>query len=163
MSHTEYYAEQKEHGEEFQDYVSDLLHETCGMVLGNYCSRRYQLERGENKAGVEIKLDKRWRETGNLYIETAEKSRPENPEYIPSGMDRGDNSWFYAIGDYSKLWLLPLVNLRILRAKNNFKTVETPTSRGFLLPCGIADEYAAKVIIPSPATVESPVNENATY
>ena len=47
-------------------------------------SREDQLK-GETKAGIEIKFDDKCETTGNLYIETAEKTNPNDAEFRPSG------------------------------------------------------------------------------
>lgn len=59
----------------FQDYVPDLFL-ASGIVFVQYASKRYQYERGENSAGIEIEFDDRLDQTANLYIEIAEKSDP---------------------------------------------------------------------------------------
>ena len=54
---------------------------------------------------AEIKRDGKFRETGNLYIETAEKSHPDKYEFIPSGIMRQDNSWLFVIGDEKTIYI----------------------------------------------------------
>lgn len=44
--------------------------------------------RGESAMGLEVKLDKRSARTGNLYIETEEKSNPGNHEFVDSGLKK---------------------------------------------------------------------------
>jgi hypothetical protein len=67
-----YYREQLLEGIEFQDFIAEQLH-LQGVVLQNFSSKKYQLRR-ENLLGLEIKFDKKYEKTGNLYIETAEKA-----------------------------------------------------------------------------------------
>jgi len=86
-----YYNEKLQQGLEFQDVVTRALYQR-GIVVVGYSSRRFQVEQGENMLGAEIKRDGRFRETGNLYIEVAEKSHPDNPAYVSSGIHREDNS-----------------------------------------------------------------------
>ena len=119
-----------EAGLAFQDYVTEKLY-NLGIPLVTYSSRNYQLG-GENKAGIEIKFDRKFRETGNFYIETAEKADPKNKNYVPSGIYRNDNTWLYIIGDYQNIYVFSKEQLK--KVKDKFKQVETPTSRGFLLP-----------------------------
>ena len=64
---TEYYKEKLEQGLQFQDYVIDLLYD-AGLPVVTYSSKQYQNNVGENRGGLEIKNDERFRETGNLYI-----------------------------------------------------------------------------------------------
>ena len=85
---------------EFQDFVVDLLLKELGLCISNYSSRYYQQKYGENKQGIEIKLDKRILETGNISIEVAEKSKASNELWIPSGILRADNTWLYLQGNY---------------------------------------------------------------
>jgi hypothetical protein len=64
----------------YQDFVVDLLLKEIGLAVTNYSSRYYQLKYGENKQGIEIKLDLRMTDTGNVSIEVAEKSRADMPK-----------------------------------------------------------------------------------
>src|SRR3989304_9436240 len=73
-----YYAEKLEQGLEFQDVVTRALYQR-GIVVIGYASRRFQNSHGENMLGAEIKREGKFRETGNLYIETSEKYRAGNP------------------------------------------------------------------------------------
>ena len=126
--------------QEFQDFVSIELM-TKGMVLSNMSSQKYQNEKGENLQGFEIKYDRNFRKTGNLYIEVAEKSDPDNYRFIESGIFRNDNSWIYLVGDYNGFYLMQKKILKAIYGKNIYKNVETKTSKGMLLPCVQADVY----------------------
>ena len=132
---------------EFQDFVAEKLY-AVGLPLFNYASRKYQVEKGENKLGIEIKKDAKFNKTGNLWIEIAEKSDPTNPSYVSSGIFRNDNSWLYAIGDETTLFIFPKSLLVNLYNSQRYKTMEngTKTSKGFLLPEKDARKYAAKII-----------------
>ena len=92
-----YYGQKLKEGTEFQDYVTCALYNT-GLVVVGFSSKSYQKKVGENLLGLEIKRDGRFRETGNLYIETHETIKPELGEYLPSGIFREDNSWLWLIG-----------------------------------------------------------------
>ena len=87
-----YYQNKPEEGLEFQDIITGALYQR-GIIIVGYASRRYQIQHGENMLGAEIKRDGLFRETGNLYIETDEKSHPDRSEFIPSGIFRKDNHW----------------------------------------------------------------------
>lgn len=153
----EYYKEKLEKGLEFQDFVTSLFFE-MGIAVIQYSSKRYQFERGENSGGIEIKFDDRFAETGNLYIECAEKSHPGNPHFIPSGIYRMDNSWLYAIGNYRVVYVFLTRHLRWLHEKRCYVEKEIATSRGFLLPEGLAKRYAARVLYEtSDAQIELPL------
>lgn len=141
----EYYRMQLKDGLEFQDYVADLLYKN-GIAIGAYSSKKYQIERGENRAGVEIKFDKKFRKTGNFWIEVAEKSKPENPSWIPSGIHRQDNTWLFVIGDRETIYILPKKTLLRLEPGHSLRLNDRKTSRGYLLSVEDAHHYAAKVI-----------------
>lgn len=142
------YRENFQKGLEYQDFTVRKLYE-AGIPLVGFSSFRYQVEMGENMAGIEIKLDGRMSETGSVYFETSEKSDADNEEYVPSGIYRSDNTWLYAIGDYSVLYICGKDQLRRLFERENVKNetfarfVETPTSRGMLLPQRYVEERLA--------------------
>lgn len=134
-----YYGKKLDQGQEFQDFVTQALYQR-GIVIVGYSSRRYQIEHGENMLGAEIKRDDRFRDTGNLYIEVAEKSHPNNPSYVESGILRDDNSWLFLIGDELEIWVFAIKQLRGLIP--NYRAVKTPTSRGVLMPVRDADRHS---------------------
>jgi len=138
-----YYANKLQQGLEFQDVVTRELYQR-GIVVVGYSSRKYQNSEGENMLGAEIKRDGKFRETGNLYIETSEKSHPDNYKYIPSGIHRQDNSWLYVIGDEKTIYIFSTKYLRMLEKR--YQTKEKPTSTGFLLPIADADKYCIRKI-----------------
>lgn len=151
---TEYYKKQLKQGIEFQDHVVDVLYEN-GIPIVSYSSKKYQNNVGENKCGIEIKNDNKYHTTGNLFIEIAEKSDPENENFIPSGIYRDDNSWLYLIGDCKKIFILVKGQLKYLHKTGKYKEVfgypddqkEKPTSIGFLIPVELAEKfYAIKII-----------------
>jgi hypothetical protein len=94
--------------------------------------------------GAEIKRDDNFRKTGNLYLEIAEKSHPSKPEYTPSGIYRPDNSWLFVIGDEKTAYIFSTKYLQLLAER--YKVVETPTSRGLLMPLADAEKYCIRKI-----------------
>ncbi len=138
-----YYAEKLEQGLQFQDVVTRELYQR-GIVVVGYASRKYQNECGENMLGAEIKRDGLFRDTGNLYIETSEKSHPDNAVYIPSGIYRGDNSWLFVIGDEETIYIFSTKYLRMLEPRYEQK-IKT-TSTGYLMPISDADKYCIRKI-----------------
>lgn len=138
-----YYAKQLEVGLVFQDVVARELYQR-GIVVVTYASRRFQIQHGENMLGAEIKHDDKFRGTGNLYIETAEKSHPDRPDYVPSGIHRNDNSWLFVIGDEGTIYIFSTKYLRWLEKRYQHR--ETPTSRGFLMPLSEAEKYSLRRI-----------------
>ena len=109
---TEYYKEKFEAGCEYQDFVSDILRIKLGLFVGPYSSRKYQYEKGESQAGIEIKHDMQIQKYKNIFIETAEKTDANNSNWIPSGIYRSDNGWLYVIGDYHELFIFSKFQLR---------------------------------------------------
>ena len=105
-------------GEAYQTFVRQILNR-WGFTLWHHESKGLQYSIGENPQGFEIKLDTRCfshdptkNPTNRLSIEVAEKTRRQNPEWIPSGILRNDNAWIYVQGNYAitfifaKNWLL---------------------------------------------------------
>ena len=141
------YAQKLSEGLAYQDFVIERLYE-AGLPIISYSSKKYQHEVGENKAGIEIKNDQKFRQSGNFYVETAEKSNAENQYFVVSGIYRNDNTWLYILGDYETIYVFSKDQLKILHRKGRFKLVETKTSQGFLLPVVTACQrgYVIKVI-----------------
>jgi len=138
---TEYYKDQLEAAMEYQDFVSDALRRDFGIYLGVYNSRRWQQQKGESAAGVEIKLDTRFSKTKNLYIEVTEKSNANLADYTESGILRNDGTWLYLIGDYNEAFLFSKRQLRAIcfqpedsQREKGIRKTQTPTSIGYLLP-----------------------------
>lgn len=138
-----YYDEKLQQGLEFQDIVTRELYKR-GIVVVGYSSRRFQNSEGENMLGAEIKRDGYFQSTGNLYIEVAEKSHPNNPAYIASGVMRKDNSWLFVIGDEKTIWIFATTYLR--RLVRRWEKKRTPTSIGYLCPLSEADKYCIRKI-----------------
>lgn len=141
----EYYREKMQAGLEYQDFIADQLRKaTPCIILGAYSSTKYQFEKGESASGIEIKHDMLLKETGNLYIEVAEKSEEKVPDYSPSGIMRNDNTWLYLVGDYEQAFLFSKEQLKMVYADKKgwrargIKLVQTPTSIGFLYPISSA-------------------------
>lgn len=135
-------------GLHFQDFVVEELYK-IGLPIISYSSKEYQNMIGENKSGIEIKNDRNYEKTGNLYIEIAEKSNENNINYVLSGIYRNDNTWLYLIGDEKKIFVLSKIQLQSLHKNKKMKEVKTGTSKGFLLPVDLATRvYALKVIEP---------------
>lgn len=138
-----YYNDKLQIGLEFQDVVTKALYQR-GIVVIGFASRKFQNAEGENLLGAEIKRDDKFRETGNLYIEVAEKSHPENINFVPSGIYRKDNSWLFVIGDEKTIYIFSTKYLRLLEHK--YKHVDKPTSKGFLMPLAEAEKYCIRKI-----------------
>ena len=140
-----YYKEKLDQGLMYQDFVVEKLYDH-GLPIISYSSKKYQIMIGENKAGLEIKNDDKFRNTGNFYIEIAEKSNPQKPHYVMSGIYRNDNTWLYLIGDYQDIYIFGKKHLIQMHQTGLYRKVEIPTSKGFLLPLSDAEKYAVKII-----------------
>ena len=143
--YTSYYRTQLEKSLEYQDFVADKLYEV-GISLNCYSSIKYQNEKGESRAGIEIKFDDQRKRTGNIYIEYAEKSNPNNKNYVPSGIERKDNTWLYVIGDYDVIYILAKNWLQQFKNLKDIRHVTTATSKGYLFPETMAIKYSNKII-----------------
>lgn len=140
-----YQNEGFEKGLRYQEFVCKML----GLV--DYKKEQEQYDFGETLFGVEIKFDDIMQNTGNLWIETAEKRNSNNDNWIDSGIKRQDNSWLYLIGNYKKAFCFlknALIeyqawhNKELPIVKNN-----SLTSQGFLLPTLIAKEICVKEFV----------------
>lgn len=145
QDYTAYYRTQLEKSLEYQDFVMEKLYE-IGISLNCYSSIKYQNKKGESRSGIEIKFDDQRKRTGNLYIEYAEKSNPNNKVYIPSGIERDDNTWLYVIGDYEVIYILAKSWLKQFKNSKDIRHVMTATSKGYLFPELMAKKYAANTI-----------------
>lgn len=153
-AYSKYYKVQLEEALLYQDFVVDAALSLLSYPIMQYSSRAYQQAVGESKSGVEIKHDKLFKKTGNLWIEISEKSRPREGDYFPSGIERDDNTWLYFIGDYDTIFVFPKSLLRGLANSGRYEMREnnTRTSTGFLLPGEDARRYAAAILEPNAET-----------
>lgn len=143
---TEYYKDKLEKGLEYQDWISDILRTKLGLFVGVYASKKYQAEKGESQAGIEIKHDMLMNSTGNAYIEVAEKSNAANENWVPSGIFREDNSWLYVIGDYDNIYIFSKQQLRNIvsneakriQHRMTYKEIKQGTSKGYTYPLEVA-------------------------
>lgn len=132
-------------GEEFQDLVMMELRQK-GIFIQTFTSRKYQFGMGENPQGVEIKLDARCLETGQLSIEIAEKSGPALLQYTASGIYRSDNTWLYVQGNDQTFFAFQRNILCLLHKTKKYREHELSTIRKFYLPLSDAHKYAAFVV-----------------
>ncbi len=133
-------------GQEYEDFAQHLLWRH-GYIIVLHRSARYQWKYGESIGGIEIKLDRNFRRTGNLYIETEERRTTDGrSQWRPAGIHDVPQPTLYAIGDFDTLHLL---SVRWLCRVESFHTHhEGPTMKGFLLPVTKARDWAVEVIEP---------------
>lgn len=146
-SMTENYKECLEKGLKYQDFVTDIIFEKKAITLSAYSSREYQFTKGETKQGFEIKFDDKFEKTGNLYIETSEKTNPKNANFVKSGIYRDDNTWIWLIGNYKEIFIFSPKYLRKIHKKKNYREINTLTSTGFLIPKKDIENYCLEKII----------------
>ena len=151
MNYDAYRENKIQSGELYQDFVVDACWNLLGLAVVQYTSKLYQHQVGESKTGVEIKHDEKYKDTGNLWIECAEKAVPRSGPYSESGVNRSDNTWLYVIGDYDTIFLFAKTLLRALGKSDRYPIREnnTKTSQGYLLPGVDAKKYAAQILFPN--------------
>jgi hypothetical protein len=148
---TEQYRKCFEEGLLYQDFVAEALYSE-GIVITNFRSR-VASRHGENKTGIEIKYQAKMSQYKNLYIEYAEKPDPNCQDYVSGGILRFDNTWLWATGDYTVIYLIPLKTLRAVYEREkevpkNVRFCTKPTSKGFLISQDYAEKLAVKIIVP---------------
>ena len=162
MSDDAYRQLQTERGLQFQDHVVSHLLKTRGIIIQLYTSCHAQYREGESLNGIEIKLDNRYAETGNLWIEVGEKAQPREGDYARSGILREDNTWLYVIGNYTTLFAFAKRHLQTMHARGRYPVLENQrkTSKGFLCPDAAARLWAVFVdeATPPPLPVPAPVS-----
>jgi hypothetical protein len=136
------YSSNLAEAKDFEDFVFDTLMHERRLIVGGYKSRHYQTLHGESMTGVEVKLDRKFRVTGNLFIETAETHHESAPQKA-SGIYHKADPWLLVIGDYSTLWAFATSTLRHIHECGHCEPKTTSTSQGFLLPLEKADRYSA--------------------
>lgn len=132
----------------YQDFIVDLAWKQ-GLIISLYSSEEYQKGIGESRTGAEIKYDERYQETGNIYIETAEKAYPRDGDYVPSGIYANNNTWLYIIGNYNIVFVFMKSTLILLDKGNRYERKEIATSKGFIIPDNEAKKYAGVIWHPN--------------
>ena len=147
---TNYYVEKLNEGTEFQNFIENCFKKQ-GVDLGIYYDNQ-QLN-GENELGIEIKADNRFKETGNLYIEYAERMNSRQ-KWTKSGILKDDNTKFWLIGNPEEFFIVKkseLVKLfNIIKNTPNkwinkcklVKEIDHGTSKGFIVKKDKMDEIA---------------------
>jgi len=141
-------------GQEFEEFVVGEIRKKSGYEIHIYKTKGEQYNIGESKEGFEIKYDARstgdctygeCEATGNVAIEVAEKTSPSQESWCSSGIYRKDNTIWYVVGNYQKIWMFSKKKLQKMHRSKKYKTVETkPTIKTMLLPIEEADRYCIK-------------------
>lgn len=140
----------RQRGEEYQDFIVRTLAMEHGIFLSLFTSKAYQFQYGEGLSGVEIKFDEKSVGTGNWYIETEHKTSPQQGYWRPGGVMRDDNAFLYLIGNYDEAMLMSKRQLRSVierkddryKRENGIAFREIATSRGYTFPI----EYCARFL-----------------
>lgn len=130
-----------EAGNEYLDYIAPTLI-NIGLIFCPHLSKSYQKRYGESVNGIEVKYDRQFVKTNNLFIETEFNSSP-------SGINYGGNLWIYCIGDYRFLYVFATKGLQRIAQNYQLKTLNKTTGevKGFCLPKDQAEKFCLKEII----------------
>ncbi len=154
-AHTQYYVNQLEDSFTFELFVYLSFYKR-GVDLKPYWNADGQ-DSGENELGVEIKYDKESANTGNYYIEYAEKSNENNNDYIASGILKEDNTRLFFIGNKTEYVILKKSNLvdiynqqkqlmrDIGRTGEGYRFVSIATSKGLLIRKELAKDISISI------------------
>jgi hypothetical protein len=135
----ENYKLQLEDGQQYQDFLTREL-STRGIIFQQFSSKKFQYEIGESHSRIEIKYDKIFSKTGNLWIEFQERKYPTGT-YINSGLLRDDNAFLWAQGDYNTLFIFCKRDLKHRLENEPYKENGQKTSIGKLLKHPLPDKY----------------------
>ena len=136
----EHYEKCLEDGKEFQDYVVSMLIKHKGIAISSFSSLLFQYGIGEGYQGFEIKLDLPSANTGNLLIETGERTS-KSGSWVKSGIHRYDNTDFYVVGNYKFFYLFDVKVLRRMEEKEEYLCKkETDTGQFFLLEQSVIEQ-----------------------
>jgi len=140
---TEYYRQKLFEGKAYEIWVVQQLKKKRNLHLEIIDDKVGQYTIGETKQGYEIKYDNIYKESGNLYIEIAEKTDPKNEKYIASGIFRQDNTHTWIIGNFQEAYMFDKKELiDIYNNKEYFgNIIITKTSHGILLNKPLIDKY----------------------
>jgi hypothetical protein len=140
-------------GMEYQDWICDRLYKEENIILQYTTSQRAQFH-SETRQGIEIKQDKIFSRTGNLYLVFKIKDKSGN--WCNSGFLKDDNTWLIIIGDYNECFYFFKSSLKELRRlllagkieEDGIRIVENERSQGLVIPIKskIMDIYCGKHI-----------------
>lgn len=146
---TDYYLNQLETSHRFEVYI-DYCFRQRGYDIGLYYGKKQQYSQGETKAGIEIKCDRKLRETGNVYIEYQERMTREGV-WVDSGILKPDETKYFLIGTEEEFYILPREALYGLYTRVVLQGEYIPgvkkvrekthgTSKGFIISSQIAGQ-----------------------
>lgn len=135
-------------GQDFERFSLAVLRR-IGMDLRPAVGLKAQVRHGDTVAGLEIKNDRQYHDTGNLFIETAECPLPGQP-LQPAGIYHPSEPWLYLIGDVENILIFGVKVLRRMHRSGKFQEllIGNRTARGFLVPFATAKDLAEKALEP---------------
>ena len=144
-------------GEALERYVVIALGAE-GIVLGRYDNRDDQWNYGDLYVGeapninnantnIEVKYDRRYHQTGNLFIEVGAKIKKSESIFKRGGIMASANWSWLITGDYRDLFMFKRIDLKRLydeHERKNIKEISAGTGRGFLLSPSQILQFAVK-------------------
>lgn len=154
---TKNFLDQLKKSERFESEVANFFLDNYSINIGFFNGKEQY--KGETKVGIEIKNDQMSEKTGNYAIECYEKSNPNNPNWINSGILKEDNTVYFFMGYVSnnilqykifkKSTLLKIWKHRDFYIKANkikeYKEKQHGTSKGYLILKGSTNEFEESI------------------
>lgn len=134
-------TKKQQEGLEFESYIMDWFCSQKNINLSHYTLLKEQINKGENRQGIEIKNDQRFQETGNLFISV---ERDYGYTKYESGIYK-NQSWLYVIGNENEFYIFATKHLKQYYEHNKpqlfdgFKSIKNGIDKGFLLSKKQAD------------------------
>ena len=131
---------------EFMRFVQKVT-KVAGFNVEFYESAEDQLTKGEGPSGLEVKFDRKSRETHRYYIEFAQCSRSLGWRWVPSGLFKEEPTWLWAVGTQELFYVIHRATLSELYFEGVYdirkceKDNDTHT-RGYCLPMRDMDRKA---------------------
>jgi hypothetical protein len=128
-------TKKQQEGLEFESYIMDWFCTQKNINLSHYTLLKEQINKGENRQGIEIKNDQRFQETGNLFISV---ERDYGYTKYESGIYK-NQSWLYVIGNENEFYIFATKHLKQYYEHNKpqlfdgFKSIKNGIDKGFLL------------------------------
>jgi hypothetical protein len=128
-------TKKQQEGLEFESYIMDWFCSQKNINLSHYTLLKEQINKGENRQGIEIKNDQRFQETGNLFISV---ERDYGYTKYESGVYK-NQSWLYVIGNENEFYIFATKHLKQYYEHNKpqlfdgFKSIKNGIDKGFLL------------------------------
>jgi hypothetical protein len=125
----------QEKGLEFESFIMDWFANQKNINLSHYTLLKEQINKGENRQGIEIKNDQRFQQTNNLFISV---ERDYGYTKYESGIYK-NQSWLYVIGNEDEFYIFATKHLKQYYEHNKpqlfdgFKSVKNGIDKGFLL------------------------------